>query len=364
MENLRKQHHPVNYYHYSPPPSLPPPVPLRLGPESRRPLRSFQQLQSGRGGKTKEISMKNIIVKVLITNRIIWNSKQKTKKKKILKKNPNFPPPPPTFWILTFSWRRATCSEVFSILARPTVRRSLLLPMRSVSFASSFLYRSISSRKLEWIIQGGLKRRRDLCVYVCACVSLSLSFYQWKSQIKASQVQKWSVDLKYIEYSDWSRSTDYLPGLWHPPPLWGGVVVAPFGLTILNTDVIDTWECQLLSGFEGHVVFEGKYMCEQPPPQKKKEQIQNNSLLPPPPHEWACAMKAATALETSSDSNETVERNREETDKRASCGQGWNQSIWVQFTRAGNIRARFLKVSPTGLKQRTTWRLERTWGGG
>ena len=32
---------------------------------------------SWEGGKTKEISMKNIGVKVLITNQIIWNSKQK-----------------------------------------------------------------------------------------------------------------------------------------------------------------------------------------------------------------------------------------------------------------------------------------------
>ena len=33
----------------------------------------------GGGGKMKEISMKNASVKVLITNRIIWNSKQKNK---------------------------------------------------------------------------------------------------------------------------------------------------------------------------------------------------------------------------------------------------------------------------------------------
>ena len=40
-------------------------------------------VNTGRGGgETKESSMKNISVKVLITNRIIWNSKQKTTKKK------------------------------------------------------------------------------------------------------------------------------------------------------------------------------------------------------------------------------------------------------------------------------------------
>ena len=36
----------------------------------------------GGGGKTKEISMKKNSVKVLITNRIIWNFKQKNKNKK------------------------------------------------------------------------------------------------------------------------------------------------------------------------------------------------------------------------------------------------------------------------------------------
>ena len=36
----------------------------------------------GGGGKTKEISMKNIGVKVLITKRIIWNSKQTQSKHK------------------------------------------------------------------------------------------------------------------------------------------------------------------------------------------------------------------------------------------------------------------------------------------
>ena len=38
----------------------------------------------GGGSKTKEISMKNIGVKVLITNRIIWNSKQTKNKKQAI----------------------------------------------------------------------------------------------------------------------------------------------------------------------------------------------------------------------------------------------------------------------------------------
>ena len=37
----------------------------------------------GGGSKTKEIPMKNIGVKILITNRIIWNSKQTKKKQAI-----------------------------------------------------------------------------------------------------------------------------------------------------------------------------------------------------------------------------------------------------------------------------------------
>lgn len=44
------------------------------------------------------------------------------------------------------------------------------------------------------------------------------------------------------------------------------------------------------------------------------------------------------------------------TDCRASWGQGWNQLIAVQFTRAGNFRARVRSVNPTGEKHRTTWR--------
>lgn len=41
------------------------------------------------------------------------------------------------------------------------------------------------------------------------------------------------------------------------------------------------------------------------------------------------------------------------TDKRASSGQGSNQFIVQQFTRAGNILSLFLKASPTGDKHNT-----------
>lgn len=44
------------------------------------------------------------------------------------------------------------------------------------------------------------------------------------------------------------------------------------------------------------------------------------------------------------------------TDCKASWGQGWNQSMAVQFTRAGNFRARVRNVNPTGEKHKTTWR--------
>lgn len=42
--------------------------------------------------------------------------------------------------------------------------------------------------------------------------------------------------------------------------------------------------------------------------------------------------------------------NFQATDKRAVNGQGQNQSITVQFTRAGNFLALCLKFSPTGEK--------------
>lgn len=42
------------------------------------------------------------------------------------------------------------------------------------------------------------------------------------------------------------------------------------------------------------------------------------------------------------------------TDCRANWGQAWNQSMALQFTRAGNFLARVLRVKPTGEKQSTT----------
>mmetsp|Transcript_85642 Transcript_85642/g.242537 ORF Transcript_85642/g.242537 Transcript_85642/m.242537 type:complete len:203 (-) Transcript_85642:1834-2442(-) len=45
--------------------------------------------------------------------------------------------------------------------------------------------------------------------------------------------------------------------------------------------------------------------------------------------------------------------------KSASIGHGWNQSITVQFTSAGNLRARLRMSSPTGLKQSDMWRFLR-----
>lgn len=44
------------------------------------------------------------------------------------------------------------------------------------------------------------------------------------------------------------------------------------------------------------------------------------------------------------------------TDCSASWGHGWNQSMAVQFTRAGNFLARVRNVKPTGEKHKTTWR--------
>lgn len=48
-------------------------------------------------------------------------------------------------------------------------------------------------------------------------------------------------------------------------------------------------------------------------------------------------------------------RNRLLTDTSASSGHSWNQSMAVQFTTAGNLRARTRRVEPTGEKQRMTW---------
>lgn len=42
------------------------------------------------------------------------------------------------------------------------------------------------------------------------------------------------------------------------------------------------------------------------------------------------------------------------TDMSASSGHSWNQSMAVQFTKAGNLLARTRRVEPTGEKQRMT----------
>ena len=49
------------------------------------------------------------------------------------------------------------------------------------------------------------------------------------------------------------------------------------------------------------------------------------------------------------------ERNLELTEMRASSGHSWDQSMLVQFTMAGNFRARTRRVEPTGEKHSTTW---------
>ena len=50
----------------------------------------------------------------------------------------------------------------------------------------------------------------------------------------------------------------------------------------------------------------------------------------------------------------TSERKRLLTEMSASSGQGWNQSMLVQFTMAGNLRLLTLRVVPTGEKHSTT----------
>ena len=50
----------------------------------------------------------------------------------------------------------------------------------------------------------------------------------------------------------------------------------------------------------------------------------------------------------------TSDRNLELTEMRASSGHSWNQSILVQLTMAGNLRALTLSVVPTGEKHSTT----------
>ena len=53
-------------------------------------------------------------------------------------------------------------------------------------------------------------------------------------------------------------------------------------------------------------------------------------------------------------------RKRWATEISASRGHAWNQSIVVQLVSAGNLRQRTRNALPTGEKQRTTWRFERT----
>ena len=52
----------------------------------------------------------------------------------------------------------------------------------------------------------------------------------------------------------------------------------------------------------------------------------------------------------------TSAKNLTATESSASSGQGWNQSITVHVTRAGNFLARPLRDSPTGEKQRAICR--------
>lgn len=65
---------------------------------------------------------------------------------------------------------------------------------------------------------------------------------------------------------------------------------------------------------------------------------------------------------TSSEMSSTSERNLELTDIKASSGHSWNQSMLVQLTMAGNLRARTRSVDPTGEKHSTTlsWRRTRS----
>ena len=57
---------------------------------------------------------------------------------------------------------------------------------------------------------------------------------------------------------------------------------------------------------------------------------------------------------TSSSSDSASLRKRLDTERKASSGHSWNQSMLVQFTIAGNFRARTLRVEPTGEKHNTT----------
>jgi hypothetical protein len=71
-------------------------------------------------------------------------------------------------------------------------------------------------------------------------------------------------------------------------------------------------------------------------------------------------MAARTASQSSPLPKSTCARKRRPTLCSASLGQGWNQSMTVQLTSAGNLRARVRRSSPTGEKASTTWRCCRT----
>ena len=65
-------------------------------------------------------------------------------------------------------------------------------------------------------------------------------------------------------------------------------------------------------------------------------------------------MKRLMDWHTSDVMSSMSERKRWLTETRASWGHWWNQLMLVQFTMAGNLRARTRRVEPTGEKQRTT----------
>lgn len=67
-------------------------------------------------------------------------------------------------------------------------------------------------------------------------------------------------------------------------------------------------------------------------------------------------MNSMMAFFTSSRPSSTSPRNLLDTDLSASSGHFWNQSMVVQFTSPGNLRALTLRFSPTGLKHSETCR--------
>lgn len=71
-------------------------------------------------------------------------------------------------------------------------------------------------------------------------------------------------------------------------------------------------------------------------------------------------MNSTIAFLTSSLGISMSSRNFYATDRSASSGQGWNQSITVQLMMAGNFLALPLKPSPTGEKQSDICKFLRT----